>query len=336
MILSKVANDSIVPDWMDEIGDLSLDSQSSGNSLSVVNVDEVIIASECEKIEQCSSQGQSYACPCNWPPDVIQHLKEYASVCKVRMVLGGAQKPVIQASMEPKMTKTANYESQTSRSFNSAVDDITAKLSAVMGDPFHIVERTDMSHMQPAIWEDVKPESKLSEKPNMKSLSITTLRGGENYHKHRKGDVAIGQNSIVAPDAIENLHNSDYQTEGEKLADSNQQRRLSREEAKAEWEREKIEAMPGHEILPRGKVFPTEVLNANTGIKPTVFREPDSMPELTVGEQLRGINAQRRESIQRPKSEDRSWEQPSRAATTSISDVFAESLQKHLGKNTGE
>ena len=96
--------------------------------------------------------------------------------------------------------------------------------------------------------------------------------------------------------------------------------------------------MVGKDIIPTGSVFPTESLNANTGLNnPSsqggIYSKFDlaSIPDQTVGEKIASQNKEYKESIQRPKTQD-DWEKPCKQSYRSISDSFGQELAALLNK----
>ena len=113
-----------------------------------------------------------------------------------------------------------------------------------------------------------------------------------------------------------------------------------REEAKKakheEWQAEKIAQMEADGFKAQGTVFPTEVGNFGSGVSSSfmgAYSEADlkNLPEETVGESLRGLNNERKASIQREeKSDDRNWDRIQQAPSVRVSDHFTEELKKRL------
>ena len=337
MIITKVADKEDIPSWMNEgihKNDSNNQQKEEVGMLTVSDIsdmDNSAIAQECDKIETCASNGSDYACNCEWPSTIISHLHEYAIACglpssKFHVVATNRQQSERHSEDVPEIKKFASQD--------KVEESIPTKeqLLSVMTDPFHVDEHTDTSHMDRTKWEQVEPERKMADAPVIMGNSIIALRGGENYNINREDRIPKGQNSIVNPGAIEDLAKSDTMTPGERLAADNARITKEREKEKGSWEDERIQAMSHRNIIPHGKVFPTETLNAQPGTQhtPSMFKPEIDIPERTAGEKLAEQNEVRRQSIQREKP-DNNWEQPQRASSRSISDLFGEELNKYLG-----
>ena len=340
MIITKVADKEGIPAWMNNGLQNSSDSRTENtiklDISDITEMDDNAIAKECDKIEACVSQGTEYACSEEWPSRVISHLHEYAVACGMHskqflVVSSTRNRAEHHAEKQESMQRFAAKSTTQNASEDDGSIPTKDKLLSVMSDPFHIDERADTSHMEEENWEQVKPEARMSDAPVIMGNSIIALRGGENYNLNREAGVAKGQNSIVNPGAIEELAKSDDMTPGERLAVDNARRAEERQQEKGSWEEDRILAMTHKSIIPHGKVFPTETLNAQPGLQhqPSMFKPKEEIPDKTAGEQLAKQNEAHRQSIQREHVED-DWERPHRASSRSISDVFGEELQKHL------
>jgi hypothetical protein len=332
----KVANEKSVPDWFASIESTLSSSQDNAELISEnlsleANVTEETLLNECEKIEVCASSNNIYHYNSTWNNETVSHLREYASVC-------GLPKNNFKG-VNPLNIKKASVEQAKSPIMKTASATVQEApqmdFSGLIGDPFHIDERLDMSHMEKANWEQVTKEAKMKE-PNISNGGISALRGGENYFMNSDINLASNQNSITNPNAIEKLAESTEMDTGERL----KAERAEREQAKAnnhsDWEKSKIESMVHSDIVPKGTVFPTESMNANPGLnvstsRPGVYSnfDPDNIPERTQGEMLALHNQERLASIKKETVKD-DWEKPSRESSRTITDDFANALAKNL------
>jgi hypothetical protein len=94
--------------------------------------------------------------------------------------------------------------------------------------------------------------------------------------------------------------------------------------------------MEGNDIIPKGNVFPTEVMNAQPGLNNSSSQmgiysdfDPAELPEKTKGEMLAEANEERRKSIQ-GEAKDKEWSSDGKSAARGISDTFGDELKKHL------
>ena len=290
-------------------------------------VDDFVLAQECDRIETCSSNGKLYHYNSNWDNGTISHLKEYAIACGMDLskFKGFNPSDIQKESASGAIIKTAQTNSE------------DTDLQDLWKDPFRIDERSDTSYMDETNWQEVKKQSVLGE-PSVDMGNVLALRGGENYFINSDVSPAPNQNSITNPDAIGQLANSKVMDTGERLKKEQVDKQAQKELDHSEWQQAKIDEMSSGDIIPKGTVFPTETLNANTGLDNPSSQmgvyakfDPDSIPDKTAGEQIADKNKQYKETIQRPKTED-DWQKPSKQTSRGISDSFADSLATNLGK----
>ena len=329
MNIFKVADEKAIPSWFVEEEDQ--DKSAPIEEVESINiaeeVDDTVLVEECDRIEACSSNGKIYHYNSNWAANTVRHLREYAIACGMDLDKFKGFDPSNlkkEAQAEP-MIKTAQ-----------ASPEATALIN-VMGDPFHIEERSDTSHMEPANWESIKKQENLTDAP-MSMGDVIAIRGGENYFLNSDVNPAANQNSITNPNAIGELAESSVDDTGVRLRKEQEAKEAQKEANHAEWQQEKIAEMSQGDIIPKGTVFPTETLNAHTGLNRPSSQsgvygtfDPTSIPEKTAGEQIAEKNEERKASIQRPKVED-NWEKPCKQNSRSISDSFGNSLAELLKK----
>jgi len=338
MRIGKMSEESQVPDWV--VKGSTLEAIERNAKLIEKNVDRINataaeevmeqdIVEECDHIEKCASSGKPYFFNSNWKQEHISHLKEYACVCGIdkQKVVGIDPTELVKKEASSKqMVKIASVEEST----------LEEELKNALGDPFHIEERINMDHMEKENWEVVKRQAEISNKISMDG-SILPLRGGENYNISNTPSLPSNQNSIHNPNAIQELASSKSRDNGTRLAEERKAKEAKIKQNHSDWEQSKIQAMSGNELLPHGVVFPTEVMNAQSGISDSVSRpsvyakfDPDLVPEKTEGETISERNNERRASIQREEKENREWEELKAAPTRSISDTFSSELKKFL------
>lgn len=327
MNIFKVADEQSIPSWLIPEEDKTPVEEVESINISEEVTDKVLVQ-ECDRIEACSVNGHLYHYNSKWDDGTVRHLREYAIACG--MDLGkfrGFDPSVLQKEAESEgMVKTAQVASTE-----------TQELRNVMGDPFHIEERSDMSHMEMTNWQEVKKQNVLAE-PTLDTGSVISIGGGEDYNLNSDVNPAANQNSMTNPFAIEQLAKSDVDDTGERLRKEREAKETQKKADHEEWQQDKIDAMAGNDIIPKGSVFPTEALNANTGLnnpssQAGVYAEfdPNSIPEQTAGEKIASSNKAYKESIQRPKETD-DWQKPCGQTARGISSSFGDSLAALLNK----
>jgi hypothetical protein len=343
MKINRTQDANSVPDWavkgskieaIEKNNDLLRAGVDRINATASSKVDGLCLFSECEQIEKCASSGQTYYFNSTWSDSDVSHLREYASVCglKREAMVGVDPTSMIetQASSES-FVKLASAEPQ--------VSSLETALKDALGDPFHIEERTNMSHMEKENWERITPSASLLDNPTeaMKG-GILPLRGGEDTRISNTPDLPSNQNSMFDPDAIKKLNESEVEDTGVRLARERKEREDARANKHSEWEQEKIAKMQADNFQAQGVVFPTEMATVGSGVsgqRMGAYSDYDlkNLPEKTAGEKLAAHNEARKASIQReasPKDES-NWDEVKSAPSRMISDVFAEELRKSLG-----
>ena len=329
MNIFRVADEKAVPSWLipDAPEQTPVDEVKRINIAEEVN--DLVLVQECDRIEECATNGDIYHYSSHWDNGTVSHLREYAIACGMDLVKFRGFDPsgVQRESKSNNMVKIAQVQDTSARD----------ALLDVMGDPFHIDERSDMSYMEPAKWQTIKKQNNLST-PSMNTGSVMGIGGGENYFLNSDVNPAKNQNSITNPDAIKQLIENGIDDTGVRLRKQQKAKEDQKKDNHSEWQQEKIDAMSGRDILSHGCVFPTESLNANSGLNNPSSQQgiyakfdPDSVPEQTSGEKLASLNEERKASIQRPIEKD-DWQKPCKQSSRSISDSFANSLEVLLKK----
>jgi len=332
MNILRVADETRIPWFMEEETKPTI-NQVQQELVENVNiseeVDETVLAQECDKIEVCASNRSPYHYNSQWDKEVVGHLREYAIACGLDLnKFKSCDVSTLKASTVKPLVKTASVELDAPLS-------VGQELKELWKDPFNIDERSNTSHMDQSNWEQVKPQSTLA-KPTAVNNGIRSIGGGEDYYLNSDVNPARNQNSITNPDAIKQLAESKVMDNGERLRKQIVAKETQKLKEHKAWQQEKVDGMKGSDIIPRGTVFPTESLNASTGLghQPVhggVYGNVNDIPDLTAGEQISSNNEERKSSIQRHRDAD-VWETPSRESSRQISDLFAESLASHFKK----
>lgn len=319
MKINRASEEMLTPDWAFSKETKEFFTKETVNSEELnrlanlsSDISDEDIVSEKEKIEICASSKTPYHYNTNWNNDVKSELKEYASVCGLDETKFKAINPSkIVASTETKMVKTASVEAP-----------------KLVIDAFKIDEKIANGYQKGKWEQEVKKAEKLNQKPSM--TGIVPVRGGEDYFTNSESKVAKGQNSITDPDAIGKLAKSLEEDTGARLRKENKIKEEARKVNHANWQTDKIEAMDKKDILQTRRVFPTECLNAQPGIRGEVF-DFTSVPEKTVGEGIKSANEKYRKSIKGDTKAKHEFD-VAKNPTREISDVFSGELAKFLKK----
>jgi len=343
MIINRAQDVHNVPDWVtagthleaiEKNAELLRTGIDRLNVTAASEVNEVCLFEECDRIEKCASNQETYYYNSTWSEKHISHLKEFASVCGLgpKKLVGVDPTSIVEASNHSEgMVKTASAEEESV---------LETALKDALGDPFHIEERSNMQHMAAADWQKIQPEAKLSDAPDISMMGgIMPLRGGEDCRISNQERIPSNQNSIVDPGALDRLFTSPEESNGERLARQAREREEARAENHNRWQAEKVAQMEADGFEAQGVVFPTEVGNVGSGISSSfmgAFSEADlqNLPEKTAGENLALQNEERKASIQRQDKEEvekQEWDQIKSAPSRMVSDHFTEELKKRLG-----
>lgn len=335
MKLSRVAQETSLPEWL--LPTIDTAEEKTDEALVRLNlskadeVDDGVLAQECDCIEQCAASKQPYYVNAEWRNKDKEHLHEFAMVC-------GLSRDLFREGTETQIQSNASNE-EDEELVKLAASATAPKDTLDIGDPFKLDQLGEMDHMNPTNWEDVKKSEILDDKPVLAQGNIVPIRGGDEYEKHPVHVPPMGQNSIVNPDAIEQAANSDELDTGVRLRNEKAQKEAAKKQAHVDWQDDLVGRMKKLDIVPKGSVFPTEMLHAQSGLNTPSSSEmgvyaqhdPNDIPDKTPGEQLKDKATAHREAIQRPK-QDNDWERPSREASRSISETFADALKDALGK----
>ena len=336
MKINKIANEQNMPEWASQVEGTITDVNVFTNVDRLTKeVDtEKTIEQEMEEIERRASAGQPYYYSSALNQRTASELREYAIVCgidkdKIISVDPEAYQKV--ASTTESMVKVASREIERSPA---------SDLSVALGDPFKIDEKLGKETATEE-WEKITKSKQLNQKGNMdvRGPGVYASRGPENYFENSFAQTARGQNSLDNPNAIKEYAESEGEDTGARLKREHEEKSAQKVANNKEWEDDKIAAMPFSNIVAKGKVFPTEIMNAQNGLDHApahggVYAKPTEMPNRTAGEQISEQNLARKESIQREVQEKAEFE-PQTQSARGISDTFADSLKASLGKING-
>ncbi len=322
MKINRMATEKLAPDWIFTQKNTAenLDKANVSNeemeriaSMPIAPTEDDLV-SEKSVIEKCAASKKPYHFNAKWSDEVKSELKEYASICGMNE---SKLKPV-----DPEVV-AEDIKTISSNVANSATVKTATKIDF---DPFYIDKKLTDEDAPRIPWEKIAPQSKMAEKPTMSG--IVPVRGGEDYFANSESKVAKGQNSISDPNAIGKFAENNVEDTGARLQREKQEKEDNKKTRHQDWEKEKLGAMADNKI-PSRKVFPTESMNAQPGIKGKGVFDFDSIPTQTDGEKIKESNAQRKEQI-RGKSKERHQFTVEKNPTSQISDTFAEELKKHL------
>ncbi|MFA5312109.1 MAG: hypothetical protein WC375_02180 [Methanomassiliicoccales archaeon] len=339
MKIFRAADAKVAPSWVfekgatDEFEQKHFVSPDEVTRISIASADQVtegIIARECDYIEKCANEHKPYHYNASWKAEAVSHLREYATACGLPV---DQFKGIDPEKYIPKVT------SKTSDDFTkvASVDQTTASKAVFeLRDVFHLGLMDSKDKKEPDAWQTVKDTSKLDDKPSILGSSVRAIRGGEDYNTNSFSNTAPGQNSITDPSAISKLAESNKEDNGEMLRRQKAEREALKATEHTSWQKSAVDAMPQIDIIPKGKVFPTEVMNAQPGLntpssKMGVYAkfDPQAIPEKTGGEQLSQKNEERRASIQREVTED-DWQHVRRSSIREVSPTFTDALKSRL------
>jgi len=340
--MNKISKNNIeATNWIDSVADAKGKADTPEVGLpGAVNVAKKVTAntinSECERIEKIASSKKEHVFCINgtWDAETKSYLKEYAIACgldKDKIVEVSKKQIVASASRKKEADKIAK-EAMT-KTASTKENALQNEIEGILGDPFKINEKLEDDRNIHEEWEKVSTAKTLSDKPS--TSGINALRGGEDYNANFVHQSGLNQNSILDPEKLDRLAESDLVDNGEKIR---QEKAKILEERQAEQQKVRDDLVSEAEqelsIMTIGNVFPTESLNAQSGIQGEMggkLLDVDSVPEKTEGEMIKEMNVENKAKIQRPKEEDRSWEKIDTNVRT-ISDDFGEELSKILGK----
>jgi len=287
------------------------------------------VALEMQAIEHCASTQTAYCYNIGWGEEVNSRLKEYAAICACECHGINPERipEAKEESKKPELKTTASVESKKPAAMN-------------IGDVFHIEDSGDMSHMASENWQSLTPNAKMSSPAAGDGAgSVSKIGGGENYlaSPHRKAKP--GQNSVMDPNAIGRLAESDTEDLAKSLREINEKRSGHRvmEQQAEERLAAKVMRDGGHYAGQGGTVRLTETLNAQPGLRPgktmpgAFQTEVVAIPDRTAGENISAGNQAKKASIQRERDDAIDWE-PSKRTRSMRSSSILDNLEETLKK----
>lgn len=340
MRLFRVAEEKIAPSWafepssLDDYKDCTLSTEDL-QRLSKEHLDDASLDNECSLIEKCASKNKKYYFNQSWNKADVSHLREYSIACGlVQDNFVGLPQDKISSMQQDLLTIESNVDhARLSKTASGALADSP---ESMLKDPFRIDEHINSRSQVEDNWQIISKSKSLGDKPSITG-GISPLRGDDDYYSNSESKLPVNQNSITDPNAIQKFMESDTKDNGVRLAEQRREKEARKKMEHEQWQKEIIDDMSVFsKILPKGKVFPTQELNAASGIHDrsmVAYSKFDlkDLPEKTEGEQLVDRQEERRMSIQRPKQED-DWQHMSTSSHRQITDDFAESLASQLRK----
>ena len=316
MPLSIAKNTNQFPDWMLKVKFPNSDKKEAATAASVSNEKDMVSAKN--HMEKCAKEGKPFYFEKEITDKQKKELEEYAEVCKMD------KKDLVAVSKEEK--KIASERNQV----------LIAK-KAPDKDPFKALDgfAKPESFEKNRSWEKVEGAKRLGKSESTKS--IVRADGVETDAAQREVKVKTGENSIYAPDSIEKAAKSTEQSSRQKTIESNQKRKDSITFKPKEWDKEQANKVKSGIISKPGvKLTGADQGQSHSQVaagQHSIFDKKDhvkDLPEKTAGENLKQTAEKRKQEIQRPKTEDRSWDQEKSSEKPVVSDVLYEELKKKM------
>lgn len=309
--LSKSSSD--IPDWLLKSVVPNMKSKEEVDSAVKVS-DSGDLTMVKSKIEESAKTGKDICINGNLTSDQKKELEEYAQVCNVDT------KKIVQVSDKDIVSKKAE-----------------AKPTTPEKDPFGVIDAfaDPKSFEKNKDWDRIKKSQKVTTQGKSEG-NVTRIDGVEKYEEQRVVGVRPGENSIAAPDNIGISARSKEKGNSEIIRDANQKRKEKIAFNPKEWEGNVKKDYSG--VISNSGVKLTEASPQQSHSKVangqhSMFDEKDpvsSVPEKTAGESLKEKNEQRKASIQRPKTEDKSWDKVQSSKKPVVSDLLFDELKKRL------
>jgi len=286
MKINRMSEENNVPSWVTEnkvasnFLDKELISQKDTDRIVGMSKEltEEAMVMEKDRIEQCAGSKESYHYNTQWKDNVKSELKEYASVVGMDMNKFKAVNPDIVKQTSLPSVKIAE---KTETDKKSMIDIDAFKLDSI--------KEADAKND----WEKIQGQSNMSDKPSANG-SVISIRNSDDYYKNSNPKTARGRNSILDADAIEKMAKNSIEDNGARLKREKEEKAMDKKVEHLKWQNSKIAAMEEKDIIPnRGKVYPTESLNAQPGIRGEDPFDYSKMPEKSDGEKIKEVNAKR-------------------------------------------
>ena len=309
-------SDGGVRDWM--LGAVISDEERAKLEAAVTNNDDIVDARA--KMEECARTGEQFHVDENLSSKAKAELREYAQV------VGMDQGSVI--------TVTDNDRK---RSVLQLGDNEDKPKEVPDRDAFGIIDSfADPSAFEKSRdWDKVAPTSKV-DMGGRSQGTVARTDGVETYEAQREIGVRSAENSIAAPNNIRELIETDEKSSRDVIRESNRRRQEATTFDKDVWEAEQAAKMEHKGVLGREGIAGGQAghYQEHTPVAPgqhSIFTTP-YVPDQTEGEKLAEKSEEHRASIQRDKTEDRSWDAPTSSNKPVVSDLLFEGLKKEMAK----
>lgn len=311
-------SDRSIPDWLVAP---TISAEDARNAVGATEFDPV---SARQKIEECARTGKAFHVSKSLAKEQLQDLKEYAQVVGLQedQVVSVSDDDVQKANLAPLSKEKPEEKSVPEK------------------DPFGLMDQwaSEDVFRPNRDWETNKPAEKLGGRGTSEG-SVQRVDGVETYEAQRDVQVRPGEASISDPDAIGKMAKKDGPSSRDVIRQSNEERRDSITFKPKEWEAEVLSQMEDRGIIAKGGIRMTEAADPqpHSPVAPgqhSIFDDGnpvDKMPDRTEGEKIVDVNEERRASIQREKSDDRSWDEVKTPTKAEISDLFYEQLKEQMG-----
>lgn len=318
MPLTISKNQNEVPDWMLKVKFPNADKKEAATASPISDEKDMVAAKT--QMEKCAKDGKPFYFQKEITPQQKKELEEYAQVCKMdkkNLVAVSKEEKAIASQQKPESKEKPAPEN---------------KLLDGFAKPEAFKKNKD--------WEKVEAAQKLGKSDSTKT--IVRGDGAETSTEQRIVGVKPGENSIAAPDNIENTAKSEEKTSQQKIVDANKKRKEDIAFDAKKWDKEHADKMKTG-VLAKPGVQLTEAAQSQSRSKVadgqhSMFDKKDhsvDLPEKTSGEKLKEAGEKRKQDIQRPKTEDRSWDQESSSRKPTVSDLLYDELKKRMPKSSG-
>ena len=320
-MIQKNSDTGMASDWFLSAGVAGNEVAGAADAKPAMTREEVVAAKA--EIERCVEKGERFFVHENLDSTVRSELNEYAeavglSTRNIKEISDRQQQSYAAVEALASVNQTAAEVKRPEPVFDIGPAEIT--------DPAHFARNTD--------WEESKGVSKMGNRPDPNS-SVVPIRGADSVETSRVVGNRRGENSMAAPDAIEQLVKSEEKSGREKIRSANEERKSEILFDKTNWEAQAVSGMSEAE-LPRAGVLRTESPLPQNHSETSKYENSISQegregaPEQTMGETISERNAQKRADIQRSKKNDKEWNQPKSSVPTKVSDLFYEDLERRL------
>lgn len=310
-----------VPDWMLKSKLPNMDNKEAATASRVSSEDDLVEVRS--RIEESVKTGKPIFVEKGMSTSRMAQLKEYAEV------MGVDKSKIVEVSAQEK-------------SMAGRVAVAEKVVTPPDRDPFGTIDSfaSADAFKKNRDWDAVVPAQKLSSQGRNQSGIVGRVDGVETYEQQRIVGVRPGEASIAAPNAIKELNESAEVSNHQRMIESNEARRTQIAFDKKQWEKDVVDSLPDRGTIAMGGVKMTGAGQENSRMQVgrgqhSMFDEKDrntDTPDRTAGEMLAEQSKVRKESIQRPKTDDRSWDEERSSKKPIMGDTFFEALKKQMAK----